>query len=76
MFFDIQLHIDGHHGPQSPNSPDHKDQDFFKEVENQSFPHTVTIPTNGKNGNGSGKCDVIRTCKCIAPIKTTRVIHV
>lgn len=48
--------MDSHHGPQSPNSPDRKEQDFFKEVESQSFQQTVMIPTNGKNGNNSGKC--------------------
>ncbi|KAJ7379269.1 ADP-ribosylation factor GTPase-activating protein 2 [Desmophyllum pertusum] len=52
--YGTQLHVDGHHGPQSPNSPDRKDKDFFKEVESQSFQQTVVIPTNGKNGNNSG----------------------
>ena len=51
--------MDGHHGPQSPNSPDRKDKDFFKEVESQSFQHTVVIPTNGKNGNNSGMCNAV-----------------
>ncbi|PFX31524.1 ADP-ribosylation factor GTPase-activating protein 3-like [Stylophora pistillata] len=52
--YGTQTLLDSHHGPQSPNSPDRKEQDFFKEVESQSFQQTVMIPTNGKNGNNSG----------------------
>ncbi|XP_020614623.1 ADP-ribosylation factor GTPase-activating protein 2-like [Orbicella faveolata] len=52
--YGTQLHLDSHHGPHTPNSPDRKDHDFFKEVESQSFQQTVVIPTNGKNGNNAG----------------------
>ena len=48
----FQVHLDGH-GPHSPNSPDGKEHDFFKDVENQSFSQTVSIPTNGKNNHGN-----------------------
>jgi len=59
----LQLHLDSHHGAHTPNSPDRKDHDFFKEVESQSFQQTVVIPTNGKNGNNSGKWNVKKISK-------------
>lgn len=49
-FLLFKVHLDSH-GPHSPNSPDGKEHDFFKEVENQSFSQTVSIPTNGKNNH-------------------------
>lgn len=58
--YGLQVHLDGH-GPHSPNSPDGKEHDFFKDVENQSFSQTVSIPTNGKNNHGNDDKDLSKT---------------
>lgn len=47
-FITVQLHIDSHHGP---SSPEHKDKDFFKEVETDLPQPNFSIPINGSNGN-------------------------
>lgn len=58
--YGLQVHLDGH-GPHSPNSPDGKEHDFFKDVENQSFSQTVSIPTNGKINYGNDDKDLSKT---------------